>query len=292
MSFTNIAPSHLIPSKTPVVYNYQRKGKKISIKDDISVISDRKGRLTFNIKSDASTANDLHATIQYKVPTMRITIVSFSENTSVFPEEVIARSLGSLSLRAHPDNFEILEGEDMNEMQRSIGPTNAASYSLDVSCEGPLDRYVTTSDIVGNEEHLPIYKDIKLLTLTPGQKISATFHALKGVGEIHENFKPCMMTSYRQVPKPRMRSQPPTEDIEDFIGKCPKGVFALENEQVVVANPTKCTMCRECTTNGGDAYVKLLSHANLYEISIESRKTMTNIEILEAAVAIHNESLD
>jgi len=98
----------------------------------------------------------------------------------------------------------------------------------------------------------PVYDDILLAKLRPGQELSLLLYCQKGIGKDHAKFSPVATASYRLLPHIQILAQPAPHLARKFQACFPPGVIELEydeatgeNTKVVVANPRLDTVSRE-----------------------------------------------
>ena len=115
----------------------------------------------------------------------------------------------------------------------------------------------------------PVYDDILIAKLRPGQGIHVKCYVHKGIGKDHAKFSPVATASYRLVPHLRIldESKMTPELAERIANTCPMSVFSVEDGKVKVENPLACTKCRECTRGDLENVVEL-SHFTTKFISI------------------------
>lgn len=106
----------------------------------------------------------------------------------------------------------------------------------------------------------PIYEDILLAKLRPGQKIELEAHACKGEGKDHAKFSPVATASYRLMPQIQLL-QPVYDELAEELDIYEPGVFRIvpctepqelqagHKKKAVVDNPYACTMSRNFMRN-------------------------------------------
>lgn len=164
---------------------------------DIKVLSLSEEEITFDIAGiDPSMANALRRIFISEIPTMAIEKVNMWQNTSVIPDEVLAHRMGLVPIKVDPRQFVYKNKDDHNE-------NNCVKFNLHVKCTRkntpeaknrnndicPEDdeklfnhASVYTSDMkwepIGKQKKnfkntpiRPVYEDILLAKLRPGQEI-------------------------------------------------------------------------------------------------------------------------
>lgn len=271
----------------------------------IKVISKDKDELVFDmIGIDAPVANAFRRILIAEVPTMAIEKIYLFQNTSIIQDEVLSHRVGLVPVKADPRLFEYREeGSD---------PTDADTlvFKLHIKCqrkpkdaakqkereelgaeEKEEDKYVnyrvTSKDLVwvpqGNQAEKfaedpirPVYDDILIARLRPGQEIELEAHCEKGVGKTHAKWSPVCTASYRLMPDVQIIKELRNEKADHLVKTCPMKVFDIEDlgkgqRKARVANQRNCSMCRECIREPEmQKHVKLTRKKDHFIFAIES----------------------
>ena len=144
----------------------------------------------------------------------------------------------------------------------SSNSNNNSNDGLDMDYDTLEHGIVYSSDLKwikqgSQEERLngveprPVYDDIVIAKLRPGQHISFECHAVRGLGKEHAKFSPVCTAHYRMMPEVQL-----VKDVFDDkarkLMKLMPGVFELENVssgkvKAVVKHPQNCRMSRNYT---------------------------------------------
>jgi DNA-directed RNA polymerase I and III subunit RPAC1 len=233
-----------------------------------------------------------------EIATLAIEDVFIYQNTSIIQDEVLAHRLGLIPLCGDPKGLEWMKWyvKPTDDNEGSGGPSdfNCAILHLDIECnwqEGGLQRAVAgetdpdklytnhsvyAKDLVwaplGKQAEMfdaaqPIRAtnpDILIVKLRPGQRITLTMHAMKGIGQDHAKFSPVATASYRLLPTIDILSPIVGADAKKFARCFPKGVIRLDpitssdvasdpslsghegENKAVVDKPMNDTVSREC----------------------------------------------
>lgn len=97
----------------------------------------------------------------------------------------------------------------------------------------------------------PLFDDILIAKMRPGQEIEMELICEKGIGKTHAKWSPVSTAYYRLVPDIKFKEDIKGDDAEELVKICPMGVFDIEDlgkkgKRAVVAQSRKCTTCREC----------------------------------------------
>jgi DNA-directed RNA polymerase I and III subunit RPAC1 len=261
----------------------------------------------------APIANALRRIFISDVETMAIDNILLIQNTSIIQDEVLVHRLGLVPIQADPNLFQSwTQGESMNE-------DNATVFILDVECrenpnskptDPPHIRYtnaIVYSDQLiwvpqGNQaekfKHAPIrpvYNDIPLLKLRPGQSVQAELHVTKGTGRVHAKWSPVATAYYRQKPAVTFVEEFFEQDADNLVQCCPMNVFEIEKvldkstkklvNKAVVNDILNCTMCRECIRDPEqEPKIRLQRVRDHYIFTIEAVGQLSPAEIFRRGI--------
>ena len=129
----------------------------------------------------AQEVNELRRLVMSKILTVAITEVTFNTNTSNLNDEIIAHRLGMVTIKI-PDSC----------IDQEI--------HFDVNVECTESALSLTSDYL-KIEGLQVAKNIPIVFLSQGQKVSMTCIATRGRGEDHTRWSPVTRCVYRPIPE-------------------------------------------------------------------------------------------
>ena len=98
----------------------------------------------------------------------------------------------------------------------------------------------------------PVCEDIIIAKLGPGQEMEAELYCEKGIGQTHAKWSPVCTASYKLMPDIQLKRKLTGQDAVQIKKVCPVGVFDIEDGVAIMANPRKCTTCRECIIHNGE----------------------------------------
>ena len=105
----------------------------------------------------------------------------------------------------------------------------------------------------------PVYDDILIAKMRPGQEIEAEMFCEKGIGQTHAKWSPVATAYYRLVPNIKLKNDITGDEAVKIKEKCPSGVFDIEDmgesKKLFVKDARKCNSCRECLREGSDKIV-------------------------------------
>eukprot|EP00112_Aurelia_sp_Birch-Aquarium-sp1_P025178 Seg824.14 transcript_id=Seg824.14/GoldUCD/mRNA.D3Y31 product="DNA-directed RNA polymerases I and III subunit RPAC1" protein_id=Seg824.14/GoldUCD/D3Y31 len=236
----------------------------------VEVIKSSDSEMEFDmIGIDASIANAFRRIMLAEVPTMAIEKVFIYNNTSIVQDEILAHRLGLIPIYADPRKFDYRpEGEEeahwntVLEFELKVKCTRNPKAPKDTNDpdELYLNSKVTTEHLkwtpIGKQfkeykstDIRPVYNDILIAKLRPGQEIDLKVHCVKGIGKDHAKFSPVATASYRLLPEIKLLRTIEGQLAEKLKRCFPKGVIKLDNFEGIkrarVANARKDTCSRE-----------------------------------------------
>jgi len=271
---------------------------------------------------DPAIANALRRIILAEVPTVAIERVYINENTSVIQDEVLAHRLGLIPIKADPRQFEFVTesvADNVQNANQNLNDANTVLFNLNVACTEKPGAVVTDSEDVryvharvfsGDLQFMPqgsqaekykdqpirpVFEDILIAKLRPGQAIDATCYCFKGRGKDHAKYSPVATASYRLLPEIVLKENLTGKLAQELKQKCPMGVFDIEDSDDIlrVVRPRNCTMCRECIRDPEwEKRVDLKRVKNYYIFSIESVGMYHPKDIFEEAIKILLEKVE
>lgn len=255
---------------------------------DIEVLELNEEEIVFDlIGAEPPLANALRRILIAEIPTIAIEKVNMWQNTSVIPDENLAHRVGLIPIKADPRNFENHKRLDQSDLTEPIDPTtrygenDCIKFKLHVRCtkkdpDAPMivnntvdeEKFynhpnVYASDLEwiplgdqaqrfkGDDIPKPLYGDILIAKLRPGQEIEMELFCEKGIGKTHAKWSPVCTAYYRLVPDIKFNKEILNEDAKELKKLCPTGVFDIEDlaggkKRAIVGDVRKCTTCREC----------------------------------------------
>lgn len=88
----------------------------------------------------------------------------------------------------------------------------------------------------------PVYEDILIAKMRPGQEIEMELFCEKGIGRTHAKWSPVATAYYRLLPDISLKEDIIGEDAKELKAKCPMNVFDIEDSgKLFVKNPRACT---------------------------------------------------
>ncbi|KAJ3092742.1 DNA-directed RNA polymerases I and III subunit RPAC1 [Quaeritorhiza haematococci] len=260
---------------------------------------------------DAAIANAFRRILIAEVPTLAIEKVYVMNNTSIMHDEVLAHRLGLIPIRADPRQFEFRgehdEPTDLNTVVFTLKVMCKKNPKASPTAVHPEEKYINSSvysselkwDPQGEQEERflkrpikPVYDDILITKMRPGQELDLELHCEKGIGKHHAKWSPVATASYRLLPDIQIL-KPITGDLAYKFQKCfPSGVVdvvdnANGEKEAKVVNPRKDTMSREVLRHQEfEDKVRLTRVRDHFIFSIESTGALPSQILFTEAVEV------
>lgn len=246
----------------------------------IDIISMDDSEVIFDIIGiEAPIANALRRIMLSELPTMAIETVVMFQNTSIVADEVLCHRLGLIPIAVDPRLFQYI---DESNTSPKANERNTIVFTLNktcrrnTSCNNPaapdheqyIDHIVYSRDLQwvpqgrqaeffnaeNNNLIKPVFDDIIIAKLRPGQQIECELRCDKNIGRVHAKYSPVGTASYRLLPEIIIHKPILNDEATQLKQSCPMNVFDIEDivinkqqyKQATVARPRNCSMCREC----------------------------------------------
>ncbi|ABL77690.1 DNA-directed RNA polymerase, subunit D [Thermofilum pendens Hrk 5] len=216
------------------------------------MLSKKQNRLVFMLRNTTPAfANALRRALISEVPILAIDEVIVTENTSALWDEMIAHRLALVPLKIDPETYDALrdlyeQGKDPQvifSLEEEAGERPRTVLSGHLRFEG-IEGAPLPPESAGIE---PVSKNIPILKLGKGQKISLTAIARMGTGRQHAKWQPVGPVGYKYKPVVRiLREDLPEDEALKIISTCPRRVFGYVDGKLTVINEMQCSLCREC----------------------------------------------
>ncbi len=231
---------------------------------EVKKISEKNNQLKLLVSdTDATLVNSIRRAVLAEIPTLAIENVSFYENSSIMPDEMLAHRLGMLPIKT--ESKKLKEGEAIKFVLEKEGPGTV--YSKDIKSTDPK-TYIAD-------------KKIPLTKLKKDQKIKMEMDAIIGKGKDHAKWQPAVI-GYRNIAEIAVGKE--CNLCKDCIEACPKKLLETKGKTIVLKDAAECDMCGECKDNCKAAQLKIKEKENAFILMVESTQAMENSEILEAAI--------
>ncbi|MEZ0346503.1 MAG: DNA-directed RNA polymerase subunit D [Infirmifilum sp.] len=264
----------------------------------LRVLSSRDNTLEIVLEGTTPAfANSLRRAIISEVPTLAIDEVIFTENTSVFWDEMIAHRLALIPLKMDVEIYDALR-----DCYEKRGTDCQVIFSLyEEAVERPktvFSGHLRFEGVEGitlpNKEFViaPVSKYIPIIKLNKGQRLVLTAIARMGVGRDHAKWQPVSAVGYKYKPVIRiLKPEIPEEEANKVINVCPRRIFGYTGGRLVVLNENACSLCRECVEKF-PSIVQVEGDRSTIMLSVESIGSLPPSKILDVAIEILSQRLE
>jgi len=184
----------------------------------MELVNKKDNQVTFIAEIEESLANVIRR-YMHQIPVLAVEDVEISRNDSPLYDETIAHRIGLVPLKT----------------EKAVNDKSKGKLKLSVKKEG----VVHSGELKGDVKI--VYDSIPITTLNKGQELDIVASVKGGKGVEHAKFSPGFMF-YRNVVDVKVDKDCPKE-VVDF---CPRKVFGLKDDKVVVEKSSECDMCEAC----------------------------------------------
>jgi DNA-directed RNA polymerase subunit D len=131
-------------------------------------------------------------------------------------------------------------------------------------------------------ETFPADDNVPIIELKESQKLVLTAVARLGNGKEHAKFQPVCPPGYKFVPVIELTEK--CDSCKQCAEACPRDVFAIDKNKVVVANPYECSMCELCLEACDINAIKVSADKTAFIYTIETDGSFSAQEIILRAV--------
>ncbi len=236
-------------------------------------------------------ANALRRTILTEVKSLAIDEIIVIENTSVMYDEVIAHRLGLVPLKIDLSTYRVLDDCECGGEGCALCEI---SLSLRVECrddEQVEQKFVFSGDLISTHEGVePVYKDIPILRLAPGQFVEIEAKARLGRGKDHAKWQPVATVSYKYYPHIEFNEN---RVLCTCYEVCPVGILKQDDELgVVCTDEKKCTLCNLCVETCEAKAITIKTTGEEFIFQIEGTGVLPTDFILHEALRIIKRKAD
>lgn len=225
-----------------------------------------------------SFAGALRRIMMTEVPTMAIEWIDLKKNDSVMPDEVLANRLGQVPLTFDKKAYNLpsmckCNGEGCSRCQ----------VKLSIKKKGP--GIVYSDDIKSTDKSIkPIIDKVPIVSLFDDQELVLTATAQLGTGREHTKWKSAVV-GYKNVPVIKI-NKVESKDLEKFVQICPRGVFKISGDKLVVADPLKCNLSMQCVEASANNEIEVKPSETDFVFNVESVSGLKAEDIVAEAAEI------
>ncbi|AFD00286.1 DNA-directed RNA polymerase, subunit D [Methanocella conradii HZ254] len=244
------------------------------MKLEILDLGDRKARFILSGVTPAFS-NALRRAMLADIPKMAIDYVDIYDNTSVMFDEMLAHRLGLIPLKTNLNMYKLKEECDCKGAGCAL-----CQVTFTLSAEGPC--MVHSRDLKSSDpETVPADDNIPIIELKEGQKLVLTAVARLGHGKEHAKFQPVCPPGYKYVPIIEISEK--CDSCKQCVEACPRGVFAVDKNKVVVVSPYECSMCELCMEACDINAIKVSADNTAFIFSVETDGSFSAGEVVTRA---------
>jgi len=244
------------------------------MKLEILELSDRKAKFILSEVTPAF-ANALRRAMLSDIPKMAIDYVDIYDNTSVIFDEMLAHRMGLIPIKTHLGMYNLPDKCECNGAGCAL-----CQVTFTLSAEGPC--MVHSRDLKSSDpETVPSDDNVPIIELKAGQKVVLTAVARLGTGKEHAKFQTTCPAGYKYVPIIEINEK--CDACRQCVDICPRNVFAMERNKVIVANSYDCSMCELCLEACDINAIKLSADNTAFIYTIETDGAFSAQEIITRA---------
>ncbi|MEM1542314.1 MAG: DNA-directed RNA polymerase subunit D [Ignisphaera sp.] len=230
-----------------------------------------------------------------KVPTYAIDEIMVVVNTSSMYDEILAHRLAMIPLtveevkdRIREIDPEVCEKCSSSPKEKAIEKECETCYiHMVLEAEAKESETTVYSGDIRSEDPLikPVYNNIPIVILAPGQRISLELRARVGRGLEHAKWSPATIAVTRYVADIKIEKEL-CNLCRKCIELCPKNVFEMDKDKIKVINTYNCILCKQCLQNCPIKAITISRVDNNYVLRIESSGSMRPESIIIESVYI------
>lgn len=232
----------------------------------MEIIEQKEKKIIFKEKIEESLINACRRYLN-EIPLLAINELEISRNDSPLYDETVAHRIGLVPLK----------------MNKKYNDKTELKFTLKSKKEG----MVYSGGIKGEAE--VVYDKIPLTFLNKDQEINISATAIIGKGKKHTKFSPGLLY-YRNVVEIKVDK----DCVKEIVETCPKGIFEIDKDKIIVKNQEKCDMCDMCIDfckKQGKEFIKIIPSDELI-ITLESFGQMKVGDILVSSIDILKKDLE
>ena len=203
-------------------------------------------------------ANSLRRILLGEVNTFAIEKVFFYCNSTILNDENIAHRLGLIPILVNSEYLTKLKSNCNSKFGKIIldfrikNPQESFEKMSVYSKSLKLKNYGLFYSLNKNFPINPVFRDILILKLNPGQKIKCECHCVVDSGFKHAKFSPVGTAFYRITPKVKIVGEILGTLADKLYEICPVKIFSIKktfnefSKNLKVSYPQFCTLCKEC----------------------------------------------
>jgi len=230
-----------------------------------------------------------------KVPTYAIDEVMVVVNTSSMFDEILAHRLALIPLMAEEviDKIRAIDPELCEKCSSTISEEIDTSTCNECFVHMVLEAEATSEEITvysgdiksDNPNVVPVYKNIPIIILAPGQRIALEMKAKIGRGLEHAKWSPATVAITKYIADIKINKK-----LCNLCGRCveicPRGTLKIENSELKIVDIYSCILCKQCAKACPNNAIDIGNVEDHYILRIESAGSLKPETIVREAVYI------
>jgi DNA-directed RNA polymerase subunit D len=169
---------------------------------------------------------------------MAVEWVDFIKNDSAMSDEVLANRIGQVPLTYDTKAYNL-------QKDCKCGGKGCSRCQVKLALKKKGPGIVYSDDLKSSDKSVvPAVEKIPLVELFENEELQFNAIAQLGTGRQHAKWQGAAV-GYKNLPSIKMSSIN-KKDFEKFVKACPKEVFKVNGNRLVITDPIKCNMCKQC----------------------------------------------
>ena len=245
----------------------------------IEVLSKNDSKIRFLLSGvKPSFAGSLRRIMMTEVPTMAIEWVDFKKNDSVMPDEILANRLGQVPLTYDRKAYNLPKG-------CKCGGEGCSRCQVKMTIKEKGPGIVYSEDLKSSDKSVkPVMDKIPIVDLFDAQELNLIATAQLGTGREHTKWKSAVV-GYKNVPQIKI-NKVGKDDLEKFVNICPRSVFKISGDKLIIVDPLKCNLCLQCSDASENNEIEVSASDEDFVFNVESVSGLKPDEIVTTAAEI------
>lgn len=274
---------------------------------DIEILEMAERKCRFILRnSTPAKANALRRTMLTDIPKMAIDTVDFhlgsnadrdgKEYESITPlfDEIIAHRLGMVPVPTRIGDFEFNNKDECPECHGEGCPNCTIMYSLNkygpcTVLSGDMMPVVMAKNLGGVDVSTDDFKvcdpNIPIVELADQQSVLIYAHAVMGTARKHVKWQVANGVGYKYMPIIKIGDVMEPNDVAEA---CPKKVFEVVDDKLVVRSLYDCILCNTCSDM--EKGIEVDSDPTTFVFKFETDGSLTAQQVLDEAAKILSEN--
>lgn len=223
-----------------------------------------------------SFAGALRRIMISEMPTMAIEWVDFIKNDSAMSDELLANRIGQVPLTYDAKAYNMPK-----DCKCGGKGCSRCQVKLAIKKKGPAIVY--SDDLRSSDKGVaPAIEKISLVELFEGEELQFTAIAQLGLGREHAKWQGAAV-GYKNLPSIKISSID-KKDFEKFVKSCPRDVFKITGNKLVITDPIKCNLCKQCVeiSTKNEVEVRPIEDAFIFDVESVSGLSAEELVLLAA----------